>query len=401
VRRAYIAVIFNRDKNKKLPRFISFLIDGKTYKFDLYREGSLKTIKQIKKETLKARECFLKLNDKNFEIVCQDFRDLITVLDLPIDYREYNVFDFHMARKDSDDCVRSDERYTEEIFEEMAKHKVNVYQKYLANSSIVYADLENSGLLYNYTHIQPIWSQRTHTGRSKSLEFNIQGLSTKDHVTTIYGSENDVLIHFDWICADIRVASMLSNDKALTSAFVDSDPYTKLASILNDASKQKELDQTFSRDECKLILLRCINSLDYNSIVFDKAYPDLGDWIMRLSARDSMSTVLGRKFIVTDEKNRLSSFNGVMQGSVAHAMHIAIRKIWEKMGSRIVCDIHDSIVVASPPDKAEINSTIRQVCDIMLRPFDGVLEEEYFFPVKVSIGKKWRAYRHFKDFYSV
>ena len=110
MRRAYIAVIFNRDKNKKLPRFISFLVDGKTYKFDLYREGSIKTIKQIKKETLKARECFLKLNDKNFEIVCQDFRDLITILDLPIDYREYNVFDFHMARKDSDDCVRSDER---------------------------------------------------------------------------------------------------------------------------------------------------------------------------------------------------------------------------------------------------------------------------------------------------
>ena len=322
MRRAYIAVIFNRDKNKKLPRFISFLVDGKTYKFDLYREGSIKTIKQIKKETLKARECFLKLNDKNFEIVCQDFRDLITILDLPIDYREYNVFDFHMAKKDSDDCIRSDERYTEEIFEEMAKHKINVYQKYLANSSIVYADLENSGLLYNYTHVSPIWSQRTHTGRSKSLEFNIQGLSTKDHVTTIYGSENDVLIHFDWICADIRVASMLSNDKALISAFVDSDPYTKLASILNDASRQKELDQTFSRDECKLILLRCINSLDYNSIVFDKAFPDLGDWIMRLSARDSMSTVLGRKFIVTDEKNRLSSFNGVMQGSVAHAMHL-------------------------------------------------------------------------------
>jgi hypothetical protein len=35
----------------------------------------------------------------------------------------------------------------------------------------------------------------------------------------------------------------------------------------------------------------------------------------------------------------------------------------------------------------------------MLRPFDGVLEEDYVFPVKVSVGKKWRAYRHFKDYY--
>ena len=399
MRRAYIAVIFNRDKNKKLPRFISFLIDGKTYKFDLYREGSPKTIKQIKQETLKAQECFLKLNDKNFEIVCQDFRDVITVLDLPIDYREYNVYDFHMGRKDSDDCVRSDERYAEEIFEAMLDRKTGIYQKILANSSIVYADLENSGLLYNYTHVKPAWSQKTHTGRSKSLEFNIQGLSTKDHVTTIYGSESDVLIHFDWICADIRIASILSNDKVLNSAFIDSDPYTKLASILNDASKQRDLDQTFSRDECKLILLRGINSLDYNSIVFEKAFPDLGDWIMRLSARESMSTVLDRKFNVTDEKSRLSSFNGVMQGSVAHAMHIVMRKIWERMGSRIVCDIHDSVVVSSSPDKAEINSTIRQVCDIMLRPFDGVLEGDYIFPVKVSVGKKWRAYRHFKDCY--
>lgn len=399
MRRLCIAVVFNRDKNRKHPRLISVLIQNKIYHFDLYRESSLKTLKQIKIDVNKIKELIIKANDKGHEIFCQDFRDLIIALELPIDQRDYNVYDLHMPRQDSNECIKSDEQKNSEVIDILATAKSKIYQKILANSSIVYADLERSGLMYNYTHINPKWSQKTYTGRSKSLEFNIQGLSTQDIVGTVYGKETDVLIHFDWVCADIRVASIMSGDDVLSNSFIKSDPYTMLSDILNRACADNKSESTFNRDECKLILLKGINSLDFNSVVFDRAFPKLGSWIYKLSEKDAMTSILGRVFRMTDEKTKLSVFNGVMQGSVAHAMQIVIRKLWEKMGSKIVCDVHDSIVLACPADQKEITMTIKQVCEVMLRPFDGILEDDFTFPVKVSIGKKWKSYKYLRTIY--
>ena len=399
MRRLCIAVVFNRDKNRRHPRLISVLIQNNIYHFDLYRESSLKTLKQIKIDVNKIKELIIKANDKGHEIFCQDFRDLIIALELPIDQRDYNVYDLHMPRQDSNECIKSDEQKNSEVIDILATAKSKIYQKILANSSIVYADLERSGLMYNYTHINPKWSQKTYTGRSKSLEFNIQGLSTQDIVGTVYGKETDVLIHFDWVCADIRVASIMSGDDVLSDSFIKSDPYTMLSDILNRACAENESESTFNRDECKLILLKGINSLDFNSVVFDRAFPKLGSWIYKLSEKDAMTSILGRVFRMTDEKTKLSVFNGVMQGSVAHAMQIVIRKLWEKMGSKIVCDVHDSIVLACPADQKEITMTIKQVCEVMLRPFDGILEDDFTFPVKVSIGKKWKSYKYLRTIY--
>jgi hypothetical protein len=404
VRRLCIAVVFNRDKNRKHPRLISVLIQNKIYHFDLYRESSLKTLKQIKADITKIRELIIKANDKGHEIVCQDFRDLVETLELPIDQRDYNVYDMHLPKQESNDCIKADEQKNSEIIDVLVSTKVKLYQKVLANSSVVYADLERSGLMYNYTSINPKWSQKTYTGRSKSLEFNIQGLATQDIVGTVFGKETDVLIHFDWVCADIRIASIMSGDDVLSNAFIKTDPYTMLSDILNKACEDNNSESTFSRDECKLILLKGINSLDFNSVVFDKAFPKLGTWIFRLSDKDAMTSIMGRIFRMTDDKTKLSVFNGVMQGSVAHAMQIVMRKLWEKMGSKIVCDIHDSIVVSCPADQKEISMIIDQVCEIMLRPFAGILNdddgEDFRFPVKVSIGKKWKSYKYLKTVYN-
>jgi hypothetical protein len=107
VRRLCIAVVFNRDKNRKHPRLISVLIQNKIYHFDLYRESSLKTLKQIKADITKIRELIIKANDKGHEIVCQDFRDLVETLELPIDQRDYNVYDTHLPKQESNDCIKA------------------------------------------------------------------------------------------------------------------------------------------------------------------------------------------------------------------------------------------------------------------------------------------------------
>lgn len=397
----YIAVIFNKNKNKNLPRLISIAIRGNVKHFDLYRDGSGKSVKQIRKELAVIRELLLQANDRRIAIICQDFRDIIKALDLPIDYREYHVYDQHMPKVESDDCYESDIAHNALIVDILKSAKAKDYQKILSNSAVVYADMEANGVHYNYIKMYPKWSQKTYTGRSKTLEFNLQGLSTQDIVYSAFSHESDVLLLFDWVCADIRIASIMSDDDILKRSFVDSDPYTYLANLLNSANKTSDDGEVirFSRDECKLVLLKAINSLDHNSIVFDSAYPKLGDWIYKLSQRTKMHTILGRQFEISDQKNVLSVFNGVMQGSVAHAMQIVMRKLWEKMGSKLVCDIHDSIVISCRNEPVDIRSTVQQVTDIMLRPFDGLLDNDYVFPVKVSIGKKWKSYSHYKTFY--
>lgn len=399
--RLCVAVTFNRDKNRNLPRIISILIKGNTKHFDLYRDGSEKTVKHIKKDLAGIRELILKANDKSIPILCQDFRDLIKAVDLPIDFRDYNVYDQHMQRIESNNCITTDKETNEKILEELNALKYKSYQKILANSSVVYADMESNGLCYNYVKVFPKWSQKTYTGRSKSLDFNIQGLSTNDYVYSAFGQEGDMLLHFDWVCADIRVASIMSHDELLIESFKDSDPYSHLASLLNKANKVSDSGELikFTRDECKLVLLKAINSLDFNSIVFEGAYPKLGNWIYKLSQRDSMTSILGRTFKIESDKNELSVFNGVMQGSVAHAMQIVMRRLWEAMGSKLVCDIHDSIVVSCKNDPNDIKCTIKQVVDVMLRPFEGFIEGDHVFPVKVSIGKKWKVYNHYKTIY--
>lgn len=401
--RLCVAVIFNKDKNRKLPRLISVLIGNKVKHFDLYREDSLKSIKKIKNDLNTIRELLLKANDKQIDIVCQNFRDLLNILELPLDARTYSVYDQHIPKVESSDCVRQEEIANVEILNVLNTLKLKNYQKILANSSVVYADLEKNGLYYNYIKVYPKWSQKTYTGRSKSLDFNIQGLATSDYVYSAFGNEGDVLIYFDWVCADIRIASMLAGDLKLAESFTDSDPYTHLANILNDANKMTEEGETitFDRDECKLILLRAINSMDYNNVVFEDAYPKLGDWIYKLSEKDVMTTILGRPFKIEEDKSRLSAFNGVMQGSVAHAMQIVMRKLWEAMGSKLVCEIHDSIVLSCKNDPKDIKAMVKQVCKVMVRPFDNVIEGDYVFPVKVSMGRKWKSLTHYKTIYDV
>ena len=387
----YAIVVFNKEKKgKKLPKTVIINKESKNYSIQLYDDESNKSIKSIKQEIEKLKILILKLNDKDVQIVTNCFRHLIDVLDLPLDMRRYNVYDMHITDPIYD--VTSGER----AIEHLKSCEIKPYQKVFANSSIVYADMERKGLLFNHSLVSPIWSQDTYSGRSKSTGFNIQGFSEKVFVHNVSALEGDLLVHFDWICADIRVASLLSGDENLKRSFVKSDPYKFLMKSLNNLRSSKGLEEVFDRDECKLILLKGINSLDCGSIVFSDVYPELGEWIKNVTSHDSAVTMMDRRFHITEDKTKLSVFNGVMQGSVAHAMQNVIRRVWEKLGNRLICDIHDSIVLNVANDRVDIKSVINIVSEIMLDPFgDG-----QYFPLKISVGKKWREYSYLRTVYN-
>lgn len=363
--------------------------------YELYRPGIKKPIKAVKKSINNIREFLIKASDDGHKIITTDFKSIIKYFDLPIDDREYSVYDIHLNNINSTDNYVKDVEFIKRAADRLLSYEVVEYQKLLANASIVYQDLENNGLLINDILVKPEWSLQTYSGRSKSLGFNIQGYSEGDHISTVTNDHQSVLLHFDWISADLRAASLLSNDDKLKASFSESDPYSVLMEHINSNS-----EGNMDREECKLFLLKSINSMDTNQIIMD-VYPQLCGWIHRIQSvtnnkNGCAESLLHRRFKVASAKNSLAVLNGAMQGTVAHAMHNVMRQVWLKCGRYIVADIHDSLVLSVPKDHKIINSVIDSVVSIMVQPFKGYTEQPEYFPVKISIGKKWKKWKLIK-----
>ena len=225
----------------------------------------------------------------------------------------------------------------------------------------------------------------------------IQGAVQSDQITNPSGHFNDGFLHFDWRGADIRIAALLSGDESLLELSEKHDPYQTVADRLNSGASDG-----VSRDECKIALLKAINSMNTGLLILD-LFPRLRSWIIesrrKLDAGKPLYSILNRKFIQLPGKKPLSVFNATMQGSIAHAMQLSIRRVWEHIGERLLAEVHDSIVVTCDPTKTSMKSTIELVTGIMCRPFDGILDSNPVFPVRVSVGEAWRKWDEYKVFY--
>jgi hypothetical protein len=82
----------------------------------------------------------------------------------------------------------------------LTKHKPSGWSKALANAQLVYKVLEERGYYHGNQKKYPIYDF-VYTGRSKSIQNNIQGASKDDEIYHI-NDEFDVFLHFDWISAD-------------------------------------------------------------------------------------------------------------------------------------------------------------------------------------------------------
>jgi hypothetical protein len=264
------------------------------------------------------------------------------------------------------------------------------YKKLLFDAGCVYDKLSELPIYVNYTPLKSSWSHDTFTGRSKCTGFNIQGYNTPDFITRDGSFEDKVLLHFDWICADLRIASVVSGDDELESAFRHGDPYEYLF--------DRAGDMFTDRKDSKIALLKAINSLNFDSSIFDICYGDLRTWLIesahKLTENVPLETLLGRKFIIPKEKTILSGINGVLQGSIAHAMQNTITKVNALFPRHIICDIHDSLVMSCENDRSSILYMINSVKAIMSKPLDGLIDRDIYFPLRYGIGKRWREYKY-------
>lgn len=265
-----------------------------------------------------------------------------------------------------------------------------IWQEIRANAAEAYKKIENRGVLHEYKTVYPKYQMNVYSGRSKTKGFNIQG-TNKNYNIRHHNQTYNFFVCFDWIAADARIGGILSQDEDLISSFEDSDPYTFI---------EQFVDGEIERDKCKLAFNEAVNSLNLNDEVLT-IFPIFKVWIKQQikNIRDHGygESILGRRFYANNSlKGYRRAFNGILQGSVAHAMQNVVSNVERTCGDIILTEQHDSLIICTK--QTRLTDDIKKVVSIMLHPFDGVLDENPSMPLRVSIGRAWCDYKPLKEY---
>lgn len=377
--------IITKDNDKR-PSYFYLKNGEKELSFAIFNKGSGLKLKDALNRLDKATELILWAGTQDLRT--NNYKDLIDAFELSLFQYCHNIRDYGLNSIKTSNSEEKDLNICRRYVQLMDLIGDKPYQHLLSGAQQVYSNIAKNGLYLNYTKMFPEWSWDTFSGRSRCTGFNIQGLSTNDIVYQPSVQFNNIQIQFDWICADINVASILSNDDSLRESFAISDPYTYLSHKICGSDK--------IREESKLLLLKTINNLDYNNEYINMYFPKLSEWLKEILysiKKNGYSTnIVGRRFSLIKDRTERSILNAIMQGSVASAMQSAIIEIYKKFPNYILTDIHDSIVLCVPNDSKIVSHVIKEVGIIFLRPFKNVLNNDYLFPYRVSIGNRWKCW---------
>lgn len=270
-----------------------------------------------------------------------------------------------------------------------------IWQKLNAQACFVYSAIQKRGFFDGIRSNHPYYTLNSFSGRPIATEYTIFNQSGDAQILP-HDLTHTKFIHFDWIAADFRAGSLLSQDQKMLESFTTTDPYTHLSQHLGK-----------DRAECKKLLLVATNALNPDSPAFTH-FTRFRDWILEsISALHSdryLTSLLGRKFAYNDKDDQHEQdkriLNAVLQGTVVHAMQSSIWMIYRKFGVHFLTDRYDSIIMTS--DESTLDFIVRHVSEIMFRPFIFYPElpesiRQATFPVAVSVGSKWGNYQHKED----
>lgn len=380
-----IYTIFDYDRYPHIPLMTGILKNGEVEFHTLYLKGTKITLYDIEVSKSIITEYI-----KNYDSIINDFKSHVNAFNLPRDH-SYYAYDTHNIIQNKVTTILECKKIIAANLAAMTKIKLDQYRLLLSNAQLVYQSLEDTGVMEGRQERKPIYGL-TYAGRSKTSNFNIQGAGDDADIYHM-NMDYEYFIQFDWISADLRVASILSGDAKLQSTFRESDPYTEIANELSTP------EQEITRTQCKLDMLSGIYSLNFTSPSLE-FYPKLNEWLKDTASgmddRGYTKTILGRRFDLDAEgTNRRSVFNGIFQGSMAHAMHNALYQIYRAFPNNILTETHDAVILAS--DKGSIQEIIKKVSQIMVTPFKGLIEQDVVFPVRINIGTRWRQWKRYKE----
>ena len=380
----YISCLF--DSRRSIPRpYFAASYNAKTKDvqfYQLYQPGTKFPLHEVVKNEDRIREI---LNKE--EVVLSDFHSFISAFKLDVN-RQFEINDVNLSKEPPHLDIALNKKTLLKQIAALLKVELSEWQQIFSNSQLAYKHLENNGYYFNGKKCTPAYDF-TYTGRSKCMVNNIQGANSTDSIHHI-NDEFNVFVHFDWIAADFRVVSLVSDDKGLKASFKASDPYTTLAEELN-------VDD-ITRDQCKIELFKSLYSMDSNSPILG-FYNDFAKW-MNISASkiesDGFShSLLERKFSVEQDRTIKSVFNAQIQGSVAHAMQNVLYRVFKMFPENLLTEVHDSLILCCKQE--ELKKIISEVSNVMLFPFEDILDSNPKFPLKISVGVEWKKWKFYKE----
>lgn len=362
---------------------MSFVYDKENKKskiYKLYHQGTGITLYEVEQNKKEIAALF----DGN-EVLCNDFKTHLRCFNLP---REliYKAYDLACEKPSIGPTIKESVASLISVFSTVKTSTPEIWMKLLADASVAYQRLEDVGYLYFGSTVRPDFMLDTYTGRARSLGFSIHGKNINDDLKSL-DLDRDVFIHFDWISADIRFASLLSKDKELMDVFTESDPYTYIVDCLGN----------IDREEVKKMFLAAMYNRSYDDPIFD-LYPEFAEWMKNTGDKVDngipVYNIVGRPFIKTPDHNDKAAINATLQGSVASATHAVLSRIYNLDREILFTDIYDSIVCVC--NKKQIRDVVEIVGDIMHEPFKGLVDIDCIMPYKVNIGKKWYDWKEYK-----
>jgi hypothetical protein len=376
----WVHTLFDYSKSPPRPLITGIGKDGKVSILPLYLHGTGSTLLAVKKRLYAVAKLMMEgdtsVNDYKAHLQAFPITPNKKTLCRP----GHNYVDGTLTQETAAAILNDD------LSKAMAS-RPSIWQWTLAEAHSVYNVLEKRGITDGVEVQHPIYSTDTFSGRSKTTGFNIQGTNAESivlHVNPYY----DYFVNFDWIAADVRVGSILSNDKVMLDSFIKSDPYEAMAKDLG-----------LSRDDCKQPFLSTVYSLDVENHILDY-YPTFKQWmktcVAKIRSDGALESILGRKFSLGEvDRTEKSVFNAVIQGSVAHAMQRAITRLNETFPEFIVTEVHDSLIMAC--DRASVKTVMEEGIKIMTRPLNGVADVSHTFPTRISVGREWRKWQLVKE----
>lgn len=257
------------------------------------------------------------------------------------------------------------------------------------------------------------------TGRLSSADPNLQNIPVRTELgkqirTAFVASPGNVLVSADYSQFELRLAAVLANDKELIEMFNHgADVHTMTASQVY-GREPEEISKQMRRD-AKIINFGVLYGMSPHGLSVAtgmtreqaKAYIDkyfelrkpLLDYLnaQKAKARSEgyVETIFGRRrpmpdikssnFVVRTSAER-AAMNMPIQGTEADLMKmsmIAVHKKLKGTDCKMLLQIHDSILVECPEDKAkETAASIKQI-------MESIYKLPVYLTVDISIGRNW------------
>tara|TARA_B100000029_G_scaffold511174_1_gene604460 strand:+ start:584 stop:3214 length:2631 start_codon:yes stop_codon:yes gene_type:complete len=261
------------------------------------------------------------------------------------------------------------------------------------------------------------------TGRLSSTDPNLQNIPIRTpegrKIREAFIPKSDhVLLSADYSQIELRIMAHLSQDEGLMAAFSnEQDVHLATASeVFGVSLDEVTSDQRRSAKAINFGLIYGMSAFglarqlgivraeaqEYIDLYFNR-YPGVKIFMeqTRELARNKkyVQTVFGRRLYLNEinssnharrQAAERAAINGPMQGTAADLIKLAMLDIdkWiseEKLGSRIILQVHDELVIEVP--SSELDAAVKSVNQIM----SSVAKLQVPLSIDVGIGKSWAA----------